>query len=294
MKIGLGTAQFGLDYGVSNLQGMTRQDGVRAILSQAAAAGVRVVDTAPAYGVAEQVLGECGVREPAFQIVTKVPPLSRGDVQQPPASRMRSSLLDSLASLRVESVYGLLLHDAQDLLGPDAALIYGALKELRTEGLVQRIGISVYTADQIDAVLRRYDLDLIQLPLNVLDQRLLQGGQLDQLKARGVEIHVRSIFLQGLLLMEVADLPVYFSPVRDHLTRYRADCQRHGLSALQAALAFVHALPQVDTLVCGVNSGTQLQEILEAASISTDTSWMCSYALRDPAILNPSLWPAHR
>lgn len=291
MKIGVGTVQFGQDYGISNLGGVTNQSEVHQILSRARKAGVRVIDTAPAYGIAEKVLGQCDIASHGFHVVTKISPLARAGGKFSPADLIRTSLANSLTSIRLSSVYGLLLHDANDLLGPVGGLIYEALRALKSEGLVSKIGVSTYTPEQLNLILADYDLDLVQVPFSVLDQRLLSGGQLKHMKSRGIEIHVRSIFLQGLLLMMPEDLPAHFSCIREHLTRYRSACNEHGLSALQSALGFVSAIPQIDAMICGVNTCEQFTEILEASDQHCGVDWMYQFGLTNLDVIDPSRWP---
>jgi len=163
--------------------------------------------------------------------------------------------------------------------------------DLKHQGLVKKLGASVYTAEQIDRLLEQYELDLIQLPVNILDQRLVASGHLAKLKRAGVEIHARSVFLQGLLLMEPDTLPPYFEPVREHLRRYRAHLEGWGLSPLQAALGFVIGLEEVDVAICGVNTHQQLEELVRLAKSLPDLDRLAEFAIDAPSVLDPSRWP---
>lgn len=294
MKLALGTVQFGLRYGVANTSGQPGEEEVRAILDHAASAGVKVLDTASLYGDSESVLGRCLPPGHDFRIVTKTPKFAGMDADAA-VSALDSAFAESCVRLCVSGVYGLMAHDANDLLGPQGEAIWQAMAALRADGRVGRIGASVYSGAQIDALLQRYPLDLVQLPLSLLDQRLLQGGQLDRLQARGVEIHVRSVFLQGALLMAPEALPPHLAGLRSHLEEIarRAGCL--GITPLQAALRFAASLPQVSAVVCGVDSLAHFDELaaaLDRPVPALDAADAAACICTDIRLLDPSQWSA--
>ncbi|HEV7603963.1 MAG TPA: aldo/keto reductase [Candidatus Limnocylindrales bacterium] len=292
MRIGLGTAQFGLDYGISNRSGRVTPDEGRRILALAATAGVRVIDTAAAYGDAEARLGRWLPKDHPFSIVTK---LSRPSGEPPPTSTaggVVDAVHRSLERLRTTRVHGLLAHDPADLLGPDGSELWRAMESVRDAGAVDRIGASVYSAWEIDALLERYPLELVQVPLNVLDQRLVRSGHLAQLKAAGVEVHARSAFLQGLLLMDPAGhLDRHFDPARGAIGAFQSAARATGRSPLQAAVAYALSVPEVDVAVFGVTRADEFAEILSAEATPLPQDWFAPFALEDERILNPSMWP---
>jgi aryl-alcohol dehydrogenase-like predicted oxidoreductase len=191
--------------------------------------------------------------------------------------------------MHTASVYGLLIHHADDLIGDDGHALMDRMLELKRQGLVKKVGVSVYTAEQIDRVLDNFTIDLIQLPMNVLDQRLLVSGHLTQLKAAGVEVHARSAFLQGLLLMDPDAVPPYFDPIRRHLVRYHGKMRQLGLTPVQAALGFVIGLNEIDAVICGVTTHQQLLEICAGAN-PCRTDLFTEFALDEEGMINPSLW----
>jgi aryl-alcohol dehydrogenase-like predicted oxidoreductase len=290
MKLGLGTVQFGLDYGIANPGGQTPPGEAQAILDYAAARGIRVIDTASLYGQSEEVLGSVLPAGHPFRVVTKTIRFAKPNIGPADIAACEQAFSASLAKLRQPSLYGLLLHHADDLLVPGGERLFARLAEWRRQGLVQKIGVSVYTGDQIDRILAAYPIELIQLPLSILDQRLIAGGHLRRLKDKGVEIHVRSVFLQGLLLMPPDDLPPRFGTIRGHLDSYRAFLRERGLTPVQAALGFVLSLPEVGTAVCGVNTLGQLAELAAAVREDLDPGQFAPFALSDETILNPALW----
>ncbi len=291
MRIGLGTVQFGMDYGVTNVAGQTPEPEVRRILELAAHAGITVLDTAQAYGESEGVLGrQLSVGHP-FRIVTKIPPIL-GDRPEAIASVLESEFQRSLERLASASVYGLLVHDSSMLLAPNGRDLWAAMRRLQEGGLVQKIGASVYHSDQVAALRKNIDLDIIQLPINLLDQRIQVAGELDLLQQSGVEIHARSVFLQGLLLAQPDDIDECFAGVRDHLKWLRTYLSDHGLSALSGALSYPLQCRQIDTVLVGVNRVSELRQILDAlpsARAAQIDHALC--AIDDDRILNPSRWP---
>ena len=292
MRIGLGTAQFGLDYGISNQSGQVAAAEARRILALAETAGVRLIDTAAAYGDAEARLGRWLAKDHPFSIVTKLSRPASDANASPTADWVPAAFQRSLRRLRTAHVYGLLAHSPAGLLAPGGAELWRAMQTLRDAGAVDRIGASVYTSGEIDALLERYPLELVQVPLNVLDQRLVRGGQLARLKAAGIEVHARSVFLQGLLLMDPAGrCDRHFDPARGALGAFQAAARAAGRSPLQAAVAYVLSVDEVDAAIFGVTDATQFAEILSAAAPTLPRDWFAPFALDDERILDPSHWP---
>jgi len=293
MKLGLGTAQFGMPYGVTNAAGRVAPEQAAAILRNAADGGVDLVDTAAAYGESEAVLGAILWPRHPFRIVSKLPPLALLPPHGTPAERMEGAVEGSLRRLRQDTLYGLLLHRAADLCEASGPAVLATLNALKRTGRVAKIGVSVYGAAEIDAVLERCTPDIVQLPLNALDQRLLRSGHVARLAAAGVEIHARSIFLQGVLLADPADLPDHFSPFLPVLQRFREKARASGTDPLRMALRFVSSLPAVHAAIVGVTTPAELDDIQAAfRDCGQDTADWSGYRCDDEKLVNPSLWPA--
>ncbi len=290
-KLALGSAQFGFDYGVSNLSGQTPAEEVQLIVDRAHDAGIRLIDTAASYGNCESVLGRTCPEDMA--IVTKLPASETGG-----SDEMLGEVFErSLVQLNRPSVYGLLVHAADDLISSRqrGEQIVDQLNQLKMQGKVAKCGVSVYDARQIEAILDLFVPDIIQVPLNLLDQRLLRTGHLDHLHSIGVEIHVRSVFLQGLLLMHLSQLDEYFEPYVAHIGTLHAEVSDAGLSMLQAAMMFPLQLQQISKVIVGVNSCQQLEEIIDVVddtgAVGLEFERFC---VDEPALLNPSLWKLSR
>lgn len=291
MKLGLGTVQFGLDYGITNRQGQTPLPEAARIMDLADQEGIEIIDTAALYGESEEVLGKCLKAWHNFKIVTKTPKFAGKPITHNDARLLEDTFAQSLAKMGLPSLYGLLIHHSEDLLAPNGEILMESLLKIKQQGLVKKIGASVYTGQQIDTLLDKYNtIDIIQLPVNVFDQRLLQSGHLSKLKLANIEIHARSVFLQGLLLIPPSELPDYFAPIKSHIVHYHKTLQSYGLSPLQGALGFVLNLEQVDVVLCGVNNSRQLQDICGVAKKKLMIDNFKQFAVQDECMLNPSLW----
>lgn len=289
-RIGLGTAQFGLDYGITNRRGRVPEPEAGAILELAADAGIDLVDTAFLYGESEAVLGRSLAPDAPFRIVTKSDKLG----PQGSGEALRAAFGQSLRRLGRAQVHGLLFHEAADLLGPAGETLWRCAEALKREGQVEKIGVSIYEGAELDAALDRYPLDLVQLPWNPLDLRLVEGGQLARAKAAGVEVHARSLFLQGLLLEDPAAVPQRFGPLRDAIGELADATEGAGLSRLEGLLALAFARPEIERFICGVTAAAELQAIVAAAkkaeAMRGRFRFTPSRAL-DPIHLNPARWP---
>lgn len=284
-RLALGTVQFGLPYGIANQAGQVARSEAKAMLQVALANGIDTLDTAIAYGDSETCLGELGTQ--GFKVVTKLPALpdSCADV----SSWVQQQVNASLSRLGVTQVYGLLLHRSEQLLGPNGAALYQALQILKDNNQVQKVGVSIYSPTELDALIPRYQFDLVQAPFNLVDQRLCRTGWMQRLKDDDVEIHTRSAFLQGLLLMAEADIPEKFSPWSDLWHTWHQWMLEKEVSAVQACLAFSLAYPEIDRVVVGADSVSQLAQIVSVAN-SLPKINLPNLKCEDENLINPALW----
>lgn len=285
MKLALGTVQFGMHYGIANQSGQVSLAEVGEVLTLARLNGIADLDTAIAYGEAEARLGQIGVQ--GFRVVTKLPPMP-ADVADA-GVWAKAQLAASLQRMGKDSVYGLMLHRSVDLFGPQGPALLLALKEMQAQGLVQRLGVSIYAPTELDAVMPLARWGLVQAPFNLVDRRLQTSGWLQRLNDLGVEVHIRSVFLQGLLLTPLDSLPPKFSPWLVLWQRWRAWQVATACSALGACLAFAQSFPEVDRLVVGVDGVSHLQGILAALHEPVPTHWP-DIASDDNRLVNPSWW----
>lgn len=284
-KLVIGTVQFGCSYGVSNKTGKVSIDSAKEILACAKDAEIDVLDTAIAYGDSELCLGQIGIEN--WKVVSKLSELPSGvdNIQK----WAKDSLQGSLSRLKIPKLYGLLLHRPQQLLSVQGKEIYKSLNLLKTEGLVNKIGISIYSPDELDELFDCFSFDLVQAPFNILDRSLEKSGWLSRLKSKAVEVHVRSIFLQGLLLMNPSDRPVYFDQWELLWKEWEQWLYKSELNPLQACISFVLSNPNIDRVVVGVESLYQLQEILSVRTVTSETA-PDKLCCDDPDLINPARW----
>lgn len=283
-ELGLGAAQFGLDYGVSNPRGRVPEDEVRLILDTAAVNQVAVVDTAPAYGDSERVLGQSWPFPSPFRVVTKTLPIAEG------LDRVTTRARRSLEKMGLSRGHAILVHSAEDLLGPDGPELWDRLQALKDEGLFQKIGVSCYGTDEPVHLARRFRPDLIQLPCSLLDQRPSRDGTMRALADLGVEIHLRSIFLQGLLFLDRDQLPPALADAGPRLSRIRRALAEAGTDPLQAALAYAQTRAEASAVIIGVTSAAELRAILAASAAPVPELDWAALALDHPLALDPRRW----
>jgi aryl-alcohol dehydrogenase-like predicted oxidoreductase len=284
-RLALGTAQFGLNYGLANFSGQVTQAEVGVILNRAATAGIDTLDTAIAYGQGEACLGRAGMT--GWRVITKLPPLPQEvtDVRE----WVDEQIGGSLRRLGIAQLEAVLLHRSSDLLGPLGEAYVGILNEMKAAGLTRALGVSIYDPVELDRLWPKWSPDVVQAPCNVLDRRLIHSGWLDRLNRNGVRVHVRSAFLQGLLLMAADCRPGGFARWKDILDRWMEWCKEREISPLRGALAFVLALRGVEFVVIGVNSDAQLEECL-AHSSAVDPLPPDDMFSEDRNLIDPSRW----
>lgn len=282
MKITLGTVQFGINYGISNQHGVPSDTELKTIFKVAKSSGIQQLDTAKAYGNAEERIGE--LSNSKFDIITKFPNVdSKKDLE--------IALSESLHKLNVSSIYGYLAHNADVLIQKPS--LWKVLLEAKKEGKIKKIGYSLYTPEQLERLLDLNCIpDLVQLPYSILDRKFEK--QLSILKQLGTEVHVRSVFLQGLYFMNPNKLPEKLQPLQDSLQELKNLCIENNVSVGGLALNYVISNPNIDKLVIGIETAEQLRE-----NINLVTNWKSNNVLfskieaievKDKSLLNPVNW----
>ena len=239
-KLSLGSVQWGKPYGVSNSNGQTDFKEVNRILTKARSVGIRLIDTAGSYGDAEDVLGKNNLSY--FSIVTKASKFENKSISKVEVDDLSLKFKQSLLKLNQSSCYGLLIHQKEDIFKNGNQYLIETLNKLKLKGLVKKIGISLYDSNDIDEVIERLRPDIIQLPINVLDQRFIKDGSLNYIKSKNIEVHARSVFLQGLLLMPSKKTPVFFKTWIKKINEWKNTCKKKNINYLSAALNFLYSL----------------------------------------------------
>ncbi len=284
-RLALGTAQFGFSYGIANQFGQVSRDEVSAIIDCAKEAGLDSLDTAIVYGESEQRLGEIGVE--SWRVISKLPAVPEDHTNV--AAWVQKLVLESLARLRIPKLHGLLLHRPQQLLDLKGEQLYKALIDLKGQGKIEKIGISIYDPDELDVLLPNFHFDLVQAPFNIIDRRLETLGWLTRLQKSGIEVHARSVFLQGLLLMKHSSRPEFFSQWQFLWDQWRDWLVDQSMTPVQACLGFAMLQPEISRVVVGVDSLKQLKDILASVEISRVMPPI-TLASEDINLINPSYW----
>lgn len=282
MKLALGTVQFGLDYGVTNTSGKVSQEEVTRILNCALHNNINNLDTASVYGNSEQVLGSLASK--AFNIISKVP--SFKNLQ----CTIRESVMSTLDNVERNSLYGMMLHDENDIKDKSQ---YCELLDLKNEGLLKKVGCSFYTLEALEFALNKnINIDIIQIPASCLDQRFEMSGLLHRAKEKGIEIHCRSLFLQGLLLSN-NEIPSSLTKFKTEINSFHQFADNNAIKALDLALLYLYQSDLLDFGVVGCQSEAQLKEII--TSYKTIEKIRLALPLHQLSssseiLLNPSLW----
>lgn len=284
MELVLGTAQFGLAYGIAGAAAPVAEREVRDILACARDAGITQLDTAQAYGDIESRLASLLPAGTHWRVTTKIAP-------PPSAARANEAAVVMLRSVEAarrhlgEHLDAVLLHDARTLALPHGEAVWSAL--VAACGSKLRHGISAYAPDELAALANQYDIAQAQLPGNAFDQRIAANPQLD----RDIGLFVRSAFLQGLLLMPIEAAQRKLPAAGPALARWHTWCAQRDLAPLSGALSIVRGLPGVSGCVIGVDSAAQLAQIVDA--------WECAHPLQapelavdDPEVIDPRRWSA--
>jgi aryl-alcohol dehydrogenase-like predicted oxidoreductase len=285
-KLGLGASQFGLDNVGAVVRGRSPEKEAADSLAIAARAGVAMLDAAVLFASAESVLGRHMPRPNPFRVVIKTARADRGP------DFVEAEARASVARLGLQAADSIVVQSASDLFGPHGERMWNRLRALKDEGLFKHIGFSAFASDDPVGLARRYKPDIVQAPASLLDQRLLVSGALAELRDLGCEVHLRSVFLHGLLFLPPDRVPATLKGASARLSRVRRMIAEGRSDPLQAALGFALSRQEASTVIVGVTSAAELQAILAAAaSPPPDLDWD-DMALDDETALDPRAWAA--
>ncbi|HEY3951541.1 bifunctional regulator KidO [Phenylobacterium sp.] len=283
-KLGLGSGQFGLDQQPG--RGRPRDQEAREILAIAARSGLPVLEVGRHPAAAEITLGQVLPKPQPFKLtVTTVRPDRGADLAE-------AEVRAQLKRLGVQSVDAILAPSATDLFSHHGPELWDRLKKLRDEGLTKKIGVSVYASDDPVGLAKRFKPDLVQAPASLLDQRLLIDGTLSQLAGMGIEVQLRSLFLNGLLFLPPDRAPNHLKAAAGRISRARRLIAEGRSDPLQAALGFALSRPEASCVLVAVASAAEMSAVIAAAmSPPPDLDWD-EMALDDPDALDPRAWAA--
>jgi aryl-alcohol dehydrogenase-like predicted oxidoreductase len=282
LKLVLGTVQFGLTYGINNQSGIAKDDELASIFSFANKCGIDLLDTAQGYGNSEERIGNLSNDE--FNVISKFKQL---DSPFP----FHKELEESLKKLKKKSLYGYMAHDAGLLI--ENPYWWEGLKIAKERELIKKIGYSLYTVDQLVSLFKKKMIpDIIQFPYNILDRRF--ESFLPQLVSMGVEIHTRSVYLQGLFQLESSRVPNYLKPLKTYLRTVREIAKKNQLSIGEICLGFAINNPLINKVVIGIDNLSQLKENVSICQIENLSEEIMielqSIDVKEKNLLNPANW----
>ena len=290
-RLALGTVQFGLPYGLGNPEAAVPREDVEKIRALAWERGIDTLDTAADYGDAEHVIGLARPANASFKIVSKAPRIGKDEIAQSDLDAVSASAGRSLERLKVSALDSILVRYAPELLARGGDKLFAALRAVRERGLTKRIGVSVYDPETLATLLARFPIDIVQLPVNLLDQRFERSGMLAELMRCNVEVHVRSVFLQGALLMG-DNLPRHLAAAGSKIGMLRDEAKRRGVGPATLALAYPANLTAVSRIVIGVQRADELAANMDAFAAAATLAGFdaAAYSVDDPAIIDPRRW----
>ena len=282
-RIILGGAQLGLPYGVLGTGEKLNALEINDLFDAANSVGIQTIDTAIAYGTSESVIGDYS--NSRFKIITKLPPLPN-DVNDV-SGWVRQQIDASLTRLQTNNIDALLLHHPQDLTGEFGVTLKKVIEELLSEGVIKRFGVSIYAPDELTTIVGHFPIDVVQTPFNVFDQRIIPW--LETLSRNGIEVHARSVFLQGLLISPANARPAHFRKWEAQFNQFDNWVSELSMSAISVCLGVALNQPGISHLVVGALSSTQLLET--AAQIPKDFSHRSEHMQsNDLALIDPRVW----
>ena len=257
MKIILGTANAGSKYSLNQTEKNNEKNFLK-ILGFAKKNNIKIIDTASKYQKAEKILGQKKFNN--FKVITKVSNIKNRDLKK----FFFDQVLQSKKKLKVKKIYGLLIHDINFFRKQNTKQISKILLEMKQKGLVRKIGFSVYHPSDVDFILKFIKPDIIQLPLSLFDRRFVISRKIKKLSSLGIKVHVRSIFLRGLLLANHNKIPKKLKIFISNLNKLNSWCKKHKITKLQSTINYVKKFKDIDAVIVGVDNVDQLRKILYA------------------------------
>ena len=285
MKIALGTAQFGSNYGIANKSGKINYKEAKKILKLAKKNKINTIDTAINYLDSEKILGKIGVRK--FNIVTKLPaiPKKNKNIEK----WIRSKIHKSLKRLKIKRIYALLLHNPEDILRKDSNKILDILVRIKKENLIKKIGLSIYDFNHLNHIKDIANIDIVQCPLNILDRRLIKYRWLNKLYKKKIEIHVRSIFLQGLLLLNINNIPKRFIKWNYIFKKLNNWQKKNEINRYELCINYIMKFKKISKIIVGVDNFIQAKKLFEYIKKKPKFNFP-NIQSSNNNLINPSKW----
>jgi len=285
MKIALGTANFGQKYGLTR-KNINSNKEIEKILKFSNKSIIKLIDTSDNYGSSEMLLGNNNLK--SFKIITKL----KISVNEKKSDNLENIVFkkieDSLSKLNIKKLYAILLHNSDDLKGDKKHKLIKVLKKLKKKNLVSKIGVSIYDPKELDFIWSFWKPDIVQCPFNIVDKRIYESGWLNKLKRNKIEIHVRSIFLQGLLLKDKKSIPKKFKNCENIFKKLGNYCKNKNISKMQACINFIKSFKKISYVIIGFENIDQIKKIIKY--FNKNQKKYPSLICNDAKLINPRLW----
>lgn len=283
-KLGIGTLQFGLKYGIANKEGKLKSSEIKKVRKLAEINNIKIVDTANVYGNSEYRLGKLGFSK--FKLVSKLP------VSKPSQNRFAwvlKNIKKSLKKLKIKKIYGMHVHNTKYLLDKKGYQIFNGLVKAKKDGLIKKIGVSIYTVQELKKIISKFKIDLVLIPFNIFDQRMLKSNILNDLKKQNIEIHTRTTFLQGLLLLKKNKIPKQFYKFKRYFENWYKLCNKLKTPKFKICLRYALSNKYIDKVIVGIDSSKQFKMLINSAGF-IKTKINSVDASKEINLINPSKW----
>ena len=283
-RISIGTAQFGEKYGITNTSNKTSLKDIKSIIKIAENKGIHNIDNAIAYGESDLYLGQADVRN--WDVSTKIPPIPNNCSNL--KNWLNKKFKESLIRLKLKKIDTLFLHNPNDLLSHNGKDIYRIILDFKSKGLIKKFGLSFYDIAEVNKFIPKFKIDAIQTPFNLIDRRLIRNQYISLLKDFNIEIHIRSIFLQGLLLIKPKSRPMKFNKWKKIWDNYDNWIHTLKIMPVEACIGYVKSFPEIDRIIIGFENKSQLIETLKVKKIINNAPFNISSC--DENLINPYNW----
>ena len=263
-KLCLGTAQFGMNYGITNQMGKPKDNEIDLIIESALNNNIFYFDTANAYGKSEIILGNKLVNNKNIKFITKFNSEVENSFSKEVINKLENNFESTLKRLKTNSIDSFLIHNPYDMKRKNNHLLINWLHRLKSQGKINRIGISIYEESDLESIPLN-EIEVIQMPVSIYDQRLLKDSFINNLLENNIKIHIRSIFLQGLLLQVSNNWPKHINKsFLNHHAFYEKELFSKNISFMDAAISFIKNLDFPELVLFGVTNTSELKAIYES------------------------------
>lgn len=283
MKISLGTAQFGMTYSIHNKPPIPIKE-IDLIIKYAEENNILSLDTSPLYGNCEKILGKLNLNN--FQITSKVKMFEKKNIYD----AYNESIEKSVDNLGIKKLDCYLLHDADNIFKMDYRRIIDLLKKSKDDGLTKKIGLSVYNFENLDETIKYFVPDVIQVPCNIFDRRLIENERLSKYMSLGIQVEVRSIFLQGLLLITDKTILQKFSKWKHVFEKWFNWLDENSINSYDACVSFINNIPGISKVIIGVDSLDQLMMLNDSINKKKPIDFPNELSVNDEYLINPYNW----